>query len=306
MCSPASGRRRAVCDRRALARQDDATGQPSSPRRRTSTSTKCSHGERPDLVSLCLPNEGHYDTTMRVIEAGYPLLVEKPLVFDLAEADRLLRGSRGTRALLRHQLQPPLRPTRADGPRRHRLRRARAHHVRDLALRRRGRHQHPSVRQPHRDPMPRVRHARAPLRPGRIGERPHERSGRTRATRTMAVALSFASGAVGALVGSYDSSYAYPDTHYVEVNGSAGRVQVVDTVKRFTHSCPVARRAKCGRPATSTTAIATSTTCSSCTSTNCYRHCVRGEEPADPRPRRSPRPAARRGVHPVPSRSPDR
>ena len=48
----------------------------------------------------------------------------------------------------------------------------------------------------------------------------------------------FASGAVGALVGSYDSSYAYPETHYVEVNGSAGRVQIVDTVKRFTRSAP--------------------------------------------------------------------
>ena len=54
----------------------------------------------------------------------------------------------------------------------------------------------------------------------------------------MAVALTFASGAVGGLVGSYDSSYAYPETHYVEVNGSAGRVQIVDTVKRFTHSVP--------------------------------------------------------------------
>ena len=40
--------------------------------------------EKPELVSLCLPNESHFDTTLRVIEAGYPLLVEKPLVFDLA------------------------------------------------------------------------------------------------------------------------------------------------------------------------------------------------------------------------------
>ena len=55
---------------------------------------------------------------------------------------------------------------------------------------------------------------------------------------TMAVALTFASGAVGSLVGSYDSSYAYPETHYVEINGTAGRVQIVDTVKRFTHSTP--------------------------------------------------------------------
>ncbi len=44
--------------------------------------------ESPDLVSLCLPNEDHFATTLRVIEAGHPLLVEKPLVFDVAEADR--------------------------------------------------------------------------------------------------------------------------------------------------------------------------------------------------------------------------
>ena len=39
---------------------------------------------------MCLPNEGHFEPTLRVIRAGFPLLVEKPLVFDLGEADTLL------------------------------------------------------------------------------------------------------------------------------------------------------------------------------------------------------------------------
>jgi predicted dehydrogenase len=47
--------------------------------------------ERPDLVSLCLAYEGHFDPTLQVIRAGFPLLVEKPLVFDLDQADVLLR-----------------------------------------------------------------------------------------------------------------------------------------------------------------------------------------------------------------------
>src|SRR6187551_3479099 len=53
--------------------------------------------ERPDLVSLCLPNEGHYETTLQVIRAGFPLFVEKPITFDLAEADSLIEeaASRG-------------------------------------------------------------------------------------------------------------------------------------------------------------------------------------------------------------------
>ena len=46
--------------------------------------------EQPDFVSVCLPNEGHFAPTLQVIEAAFPLLVEKPLVFDLAEADTLL------------------------------------------------------------------------------------------------------------------------------------------------------------------------------------------------------------------------
>ncbi len=45
---------------------------------------------RPDLVTVCLPNEGHFEPTRRLIDAGVNLLVEKPLVFDLAEADELL------------------------------------------------------------------------------------------------------------------------------------------------------------------------------------------------------------------------
>ncbi|HYN87225.1 MAG TPA: Gfo/Idh/MocA family oxidoreductase, partial [Ardenticatenaceae bacterium] len=46
--------------------------------------------ERPDLVCLSLPNQGHFNATLQVLRAGYPALVEKPLVFDLGEADALL------------------------------------------------------------------------------------------------------------------------------------------------------------------------------------------------------------------------
>ena len=50
---------------------------------------------------------------------------------------------------------------------------------------------------------------------------------------TVAIALEFASGAVGTMLGSYDSSYAYPDSQLVEVNGSRGRATIHDTVRRF-------------------------------------------------------------------------
>jgi predicted dehydrogenase len=50
---------------------------------------------------------------------------------------------------------------------------------------------------------------------------------------TMAIALKFASGAVGNLLGSYDSSYDYPETHRLEINGAEGRLIVRDTVKEY-------------------------------------------------------------------------
>src|SRR4051794_11024453 len=34
--------------------------------------------EQPDLVSLSLPNQGHFEATLQVIQAGVPLLAEKP------------------------------------------------------------------------------------------------------------------------------------------------------------------------------------------------------------------------------------
>jgi predicted dehydrogenase len=52
--------------------------------------------------------------------------------------------------------------------------------------------------------------------------------------RTMALALKFSSGAVGSLIGTYDSSYAYPDTHRLEIDGTKGRAVIHDTVKKYT------------------------------------------------------------------------
>jgi predicted dehydrogenase len=54
------------------------------------------------------------------------------------------------------------------------------------------------------------------------------------AYRTLVLALHFANGGVGSLVGSYDSSYAYPDTHRMEINGTKGRILIEDTVRRYT------------------------------------------------------------------------
>src|SRR4051812_36026767 len=46
--------------------------------------------EKPDLVALCLGNQDHFEPTLKIIQAGFPLFVEKPFTFDLKEADTLL------------------------------------------------------------------------------------------------------------------------------------------------------------------------------------------------------------------------
>jgi len=50
---------------------------------------------------------------------------------------------------------------------------------------------------------------------------------------TVLLALRFKSGALGSILASYDSSYAYPSANTLEINGTKGRVFLEDTVKRM-------------------------------------------------------------------------
>ena len=193
--------------------------------------------ETPDLVSLCLPNEHHFETTLRVIEAGYPLLVEKPFVFDLGEADRLLREADERNLFFainfNHRYARPVRLA-------HEVIASGALGDVTFATWRFGgevgssTHPHANLIETQCHGFDMLEHLCGPIE----SVSAHMCDPAGKGYTTIAVALTFASGAVGSLVGSYDSSYAYPETHYVEVNGSAGRVQIVDTVKRFTHSVP--------------------------------------------------------------------
>jgi myo-inositol 2-dehydrogenase / D-chiro-inositol 1-dehydrogenase len=187
--------------------------------------------ERPDLVSLSLPNQGHFDATLQVIRAGYPLLVEKPLVFDLREADVLLEEatSRGLFFAINfnHRYARPLQMARqaVEGGR-----------LGDLvfAIWRFG--GEGSSDHPHANLIETQCHAFDQLEwlCGPIDTVMAEMTDKTGGGyRTLVLALHFANGAVGSLIGTYDSSYAYSDTHRLEINGTRGRVVVEDTVRRY-------------------------------------------------------------------------
>jgi myo-inositol 2-dehydrogenase/D-chiro-inositol 1-dehydrogenase len=191
--------------------------------------------EKPDFVSLSLPNQGHFEPTLEVIQAGIPLLTEKPLVFELAEADTLLAEA-AKRDLFfainfNHRYAKPVRLAHeAIG----------AGRLGELifATWRFGGEDLGGGGHPHRNLIETQCHGFDMLEHlcGPIESVMAEMTDKTgHGFLTMALSLRFQNGAVGSLVGSYDSSYAYPDTHRVEINGTQGRVVIEDTVRRYTY-----------------------------------------------------------------------
>ena len=191
--------------------------------------------ERPDLISLSLPNESHFEPTLEVIEAGVPLLAEEPLVFDLAQADRLLSAA-AERDLFfainfNHRYAEPVRRARAA------VDAGELGEVVFATWRFGGEpgasaHPHANLIETQCHGLDMLEYLAGPI----ASVMAQMESRKAGVYTTLAVALEFAGGAVGTLVGSYDSSYAYPSTHLVEVNGTEGRVLIEDTVKRLTLS----------------------------------------------------------------------
>lgn len=187
--------------------------------------------ERPDLVSLCLPNQGHFDATLQVIQAGYPLLVEKPLVFNVTEADTLLAEAAQRNLFFainfNHRYARPIQMAKAA------IAAGRLGEISFATWRfgGEGRSSHP-----HANLIETQCHAFDQLEflCGPIDSVMAQMTDKTgQGYRTLVLALHFANGAVGSLLGSYDSSYAYTDTHRLEINGSQGRILVDDTVRRY-------------------------------------------------------------------------
>jgi predicted dehydrogenase len=188
--------------------------------------------ERPDLVSVCLPNEGHFEPTLRLIRAGVPLLVEKPLVFDLAEADTLLAEAAERDLFLainfNHRYAKPVQLTKSAID---------TGELGELVFAtwrfggepNDGGHPHRNLIETQCHGFDMLEHLCGPI--ATVSAQMTDKTGRDYST--MAVAVRFANGAVGTLLGSYDSSYAYPLTHLVEVNGTRGRAVIEDTVRRW-------------------------------------------------------------------------
>jgi myo-inositol 2-dehydrogenase/D-chiro-inositol 1-dehydrogenase len=188
--------------------------------------------EKPDLVSLSLPNMEHFEATMQVIGSGCPLLVEKPLAFDLVEADQMLTEAERKGLFFainfNHRYAKPLRLARET------IEKGRLGEVTHAIWRFGGEanispHPYANLIETQCHGFDQLEDLCGPIE-SVIAEMTDKTGG---GYRTMALALRFASGAVGTMTGTYDSSYAYQETHRLEINGTQGRLVVNDTVQRF-------------------------------------------------------------------------
>lgn len=191
--------------------------------------------EHPDLVSVVLPNEGHFEPTLALIRHGVPLLVEKPLAFELEQADRLIAEAAERNLFfainLNHRYAEPV--IRA----RHAIENGDLGEIVFATWRfggewNSGTHPHANLIETQCHGLDMLEHLCGPI-DSVMAQMTNKTHG---PYTTLAVALHFANDAVGSLVGSYDSSYAYPGTHLLEVNGTDGRLLIEDTVKRLTLS----------------------------------------------------------------------
>jgi myo-inositol 2-dehydrogenase/D-chiro-inositol 1-dehydrogenase len=190
--------------------------------------------ERLDLVCVCLPNEEHFASTLQVIQAGVPLLVEKPLVFDLDEAATLLSEAE-TRGLFfginfNHRYATPVRLA-AEAVAQGRLGDLTFATWRFGGEAGSSRHPHANLIETQCHGFDMLEHLCGPVE----SVMAQMTDGLGTGHSTVVIAIAFANGAVGSLVGTYDSSYSYAGTHVLEVNGTLGRLVIEDTVRRYTY-----------------------------------------------------------------------
>ena len=190
--------------------------------------------QRPDFVSVILPDAEHFEPTLQVLEAGVPCFSEKPLSLNLDQGMCLLRAAR-LRDLpfainFNHRYSTPFQRTKAaivDG----RLgtpayflwkftgghfpeRQASLHHLLYM--------------QSHGFDM--LRWLGGPVcEVSAMATDPRHEGALTTAT----VTLAFESGAVGTLIASVDGSYADTHNHEFECLGLGGRIRVTDVLRRF-------------------------------------------------------------------------
>ena len=190
--------------------------------------------QKPDLINISLPNEHHYEMTMNVIRSNCNLFVEKPFVFKMNEAENLLKEAKKRKLFFGinfnwHYSTPVKKAIEA-------IKKDRVGDINFITWRFGGQGGGKGLdsfgnlieTQCHGFDM--LEYLNGPIKKIHSFMTNKTNNGFS----TFVVSMMFKNKSIGSLLGSYDTSYQYPNSHYVEINGSKGRILIEDQVKKFT------------------------------------------------------------------------
>ncbi|MCR5683342.1 MAG: Gfo/Idh/MocA family oxidoreductase [Clostridiales bacterium] len=205
--------------------------------------------DRPDFVSVCMPGQGTFAPTMEVIRAGVPLLVEKPLAYKLDEAKTMVAEAKKKNLFFaidfNHRYSIPAIMARED------IEKGRLGDV-VFALWRFG-HGSGPLNHPYLNLIEAQCHGLDLLESlcGPIASVEAEMTDMTGkgSYSTFSLSLRFAGGGVGSFLGTFDSSENYTLSHFVEINGTKGRILMEDSVRGYRFQSADSRRAEVWNPA---------------------------------------------------------
>ena len=188
--------------------------------------------QQPDLINISLPNEHHYEMTMKVIKSNCHLFVEKPLVFKMNQADNLIKEAKKRKLFFGinfnwHYSTPVKKAVEA-------IKTGKVGDINFISWRfggvGGGGDPYGNLIETQCHGFDMLEYLNGPIQSLHSFMTDKTNNGYS----TFVVSMKFKNNAVGSLLGSYDTSYAYPNSHYIEINGSKGRVLIEDQVKKFT------------------------------------------------------------------------
>jgi myo-inositol 2-dehydrogenase/D-chiro-inositol 1-dehydrogenase len=205
--------------------------------------------EQPDLVSLCLPGQETFVPTMRIIQAGVPLLVEKPLAYELGEARQMVQAAREKGLFFainfNHRYSIPALYARRDIEAGRLGEIVFAHwrfgHGCDASV---ARHPFVNLIEAQCHGLDLLEYLCGPI----ASVMAEMTDTGKRSYTTFTLALRFANGGVGSFVGTFDASEYYEQSQFIEINGKRGRLLMEDSVRKYTFQSVDSRVAEVWNP----------------------------------------------------------
>lgn len=200
--------------------------------------------QQPDFVSICMPGQQTFAPTMEVIQAGIPLLAEKPLAYDRKEAQILVEEAKKRNLFFaidfNHRYSIPALMAKED------IDKGRLGDLIFASWRfghGSGALDHPYLNliEAQCHGLDLLEYLCGPIQS--IMAQMTNKSGKG-SYSTFSLALEFQSGGVGTFLGTFDSSEFYPLSQYVELNGTKGRIWMEDSVQKYSFQGVDSRRAE--------------------------------------------------------------